>query len=539
VGSSPQATVNNRAVREKNSCEKLLRRDYNGSGRIAPGGSRSYGPQLTKLNRSEPARLSAPALKSERTTAHEAPGIRLTDGSAAVCGKVKGTPMTEFKALKHFAGFDWAKDHHCVVVVNAHGEIVSEFEFKHSAEGWKEFVDQVAALAGLALAIETSSGPAVDQLLQRELTVFPVNPAASESYRQRKAPSGTKTDHHDAWALADALRIDGQRWKALSPADPASLQLRLLCKDEVTLIEQRTQLVNQLQQALLEYYPAALEAFEDWTLSFCWDFVIEFPTPEKLVKAKAHRWRKFLHTHHLWRPGTVEKRMEVFERATGFQGSAAVVRAKSQLAVSLCKLLRTLEQQLDEYRKQIQELFKSHPDHDLFGSLPGAGDVLAPRLMAAIGTDLKRYGNELSVLQAFAGTAPISYQSGQIHKARMRWACDKFMRSTVHLWAECFWKYSPWGQVYYRKKRQEGKSHACALRCLGGGRDKSGGYRLREPQKSSNRPDIMQQRRAIMALAPRTDQRIPDCLRRSPMTVRQPASTTPEPTKNFCSRNSA
>jgi transposase len=374
--------------------------------------------------------------------------------------------MTEFKKLQHFAGFDWARDHHCVVVVNAQGKMVSEFEFQHSAEGWKEFSERIASLAGLGVVIETSSGPAVDQLLQRDFTVFPVNPAASESYRQRKAPSGTKTDYHDAWALADALRVDGQSWKALSPADPLSLQLRLLCKDEVALIEQRTQLVNQLQQALLEYYPAALEAFADWTLSFCWDFVIEFPTPEKLVGAGANRWKKFLHTHHLWRPGTAEKRLEIFARATGFQGSAAVVRAKSQLAVSLCKVLRTLEQQLRDYRQEIAKLFQNHPDQHLFGSLPGAGAVLAPRLLAAIGTDLQRYGGELSVLQAFAGTAPISFQSGQICKARMRWACDKFMRHTVHLWAECFWKYSPWGAVYYRKKRQEGKSHACALRCL-------------------------------------------------------------------------
>src|SRR6266481_1578027 len=72
-----------------------------------------------------------------------------------------------------------------------------------------------------------------------------------------------------------------------------------------------------------------------------------------------------------------------------------------------------------------------------------------------------------------------------------------------------------------------------------GGRDKSGGYEVREAQKSSKRPDRMQQRRAMMALAPRTDQCIPDCLRRSPITVRQPASITPEPTKNFFSRNSA
>jgi len=370
--------VNNRAVRAKNSCEKLLRRSYKSSGRIAPGGSRSYGPQLAKLNRSEPARLPAPALKSERTKAREAPGIRLTVGSAAVCGETKGTPMIEFKALKHFVGFDWAKDHHCVVVVNAQGEIVAELEFKHSAPGWQEFAERAASLGAFGVAIETSSGPAVDQLLQREFAVFPVNPAASTSYRQRQAPSGTKTDHHDAWALADALRLDGQKWKALSPADPLSLELRLLCKDEVALIEQRTQLVNQLQQALLEYYPAALEAFEDWTLSFCWDFIIEFPTPEKLGKAGAHRWQKFLHTHHLWRPGSADKRLEIFGRATGFQGSPAVVQAKSKLAVSLCKVLRTLEQQLRDYRRQIQELFQSHPDHDLFGSLPGAGEVLAP-----------------------------------------------------------------------------------------------------------------------------------------------------------------
>ena len=45
--------------------------------------------------------------------------------------------MIEFKELKHFAGFDWAKEHHCVVVVNAQGQIVSELEFQHSAEGWK------------------------------------------------------------------------------------------------------------------------------------------------------------------------------------------------------------------------------------------------------------------------------------------------------------------------------------------------------------------------------------------------------------------
>jgi transposase len=374
--------------------------------------------------------------------------------------------MKNWKDLTHYAGFDWAKDHHVVVIVDAEGGVVADFEFAHSLEGWKSFVEKTSAWPDLGVAIETSQGAAVDQLLQREYTVFPVHPVAAERYRERKAPTGAKGDHLDGWGLADALRLDGHGWKALQAMDPLTQQLRLLCRDEVSLIEQRTALVNQLQQALLEYYPAALEAFEDWTDAFTWEFVLAFPTPQALATAGKRRWEKFLHTHKLWRPETVEKRLQLFARADQFQASPPVVRAKSQLALSLCKLLCTMGQQLKLYRQQIEALFRDHPDHDLFGSLPGAKKVLAPRLLGAVGTDPNRYGSQ-EVLQAIAGTAPISYQSGKINKVRIRWACDKFLRHTVHLWADCFRKASAWGQAYYQKKRAEGMSHACALRCLG------------------------------------------------------------------------
>lgn len=378
----------------------------------------------------------------------------------------KANRMKNWKDLTHYAGFDWAKDHHSVVIVDAQGQMVADFEFAHSLEGWQSFVEKTAAWPNLAVAIETSQGAAVDQLLQRQYTVYPVHPVAAQSYRERKAPSGTKTDHLDGWGLADALRVDGHGWKPLRPMDPLTQQLRLLCRDEVSLIEQRTALVNQLQQALAEYYPAALEAFDDWTDAFTWEFVLAFPTPDALVTAGKRRWEKFLHTHRLWRPETAEKRLKLFAQADQFQASEPIVRAKSQLAVSLCKLLGTLGQQLKLYRKQIEKLFEEHPDHDLFGSLPGAKQMLAPRLLGAVGTDPDRYGSQ-EVLQCIAGTAPVSYQSGKINKVRIRWSCDKFMRYTVHLWADCFRKASAWGQAYYQKKRNDGMSHACALRCLG------------------------------------------------------------------------
>jgi transposase len=217
---------------------------------------------------------------------------------------------------------------------------------------------------------------------------------------------------------------------------------------------------------LSEYYPAALEAFDDWTFPPTWAFVIEFPTPEILLKRKRSRWEKFLHKHKLWRPQTVEKRLEIFARADQFRGSPAVTAAKSLLAVSLSRMLRLLQNQLDEYRSQIEKLFEQHPDSGLFGSLPGAARFLAPRLLSEVTGDPQRF-DEPQALQCLAGTGPVSYQSGQIHKVHVRYQCSKTLRYVVHLWADCARHAAPWVQTYYQKKRAEGKSHACALRCVG------------------------------------------------------------------------
>ncbi len=252
----------------------------------------------------------------------------------------------------------------------------------------------------------------------------------------------------------------------LKPDDPLTVELRLLCRDEITLIEQRTALVCQLKAALGQYYPVALEAFDDWTLRSAWAFVEAFPTPQALTKAGKRKWEKFLHTHQLYRPQTYPRRLSLFAQATTFCGNPATTGAKSMLAVALAGQLRVLQNHLDKFRDRIQDLFSKHPDHDLFGSLPGAAEKLAPRLLAELGDDRERFDCP-EALQCYAGTAPVSYQSGQVKKVRFRRACQKILRHTVHLWANLSRPQCPWAEAYYQKKRAEGQSHACALRCLG------------------------------------------------------------------------
>ncbi len=263
------------------------------------------------------------------------------------------------------------------------------------------------------------------------------------------------------------IRTNDSGWQILLLQDPRAQELRLLCRDEIGLIEQRTALVNRLQEALHEYYPAVLQAFDDWTAPAAWEFIVAFPTPQELTRAGNRKWEESLHTHKLYRLQTAGQRLEVFARAAEFVNpSPAVTRAKSFLAIALAGQLRLLENQLNEYRQRIARLFADHPDHDVFGSLPGAGEKLAPRLLAELGNNREEFDSP-QALQCYAGAAPVSLQSGKVHRVHVRRGCNHRLRATVHLWADQSRHFCAWAQVYYQQKKKQGLAHAAALRCLG------------------------------------------------------------------------
>jgi len=375
--------------------------------------------------------------------------------------------MHTWSELTHLVGFDYASDHHDIIVVEKQtGAIVCDFPFDESAEGWQDFHQRLRPFPAVGVVIETSVGAVVERLLDANYTVFPINPKAACRYRERKAPSGVKTDRLDAWANADALRLEGGQWKPLSPEDPMIVELRQLTRDEVALIAQRTSLVNQLRQALHEYYPTALRAFDNWICPSSWSFIEWFPTSQNLAAAGPKKWKKFFHTVKLNDARKAEERIALFQHATDFCGSAPTTSAKSLLALTIVKLLRTLEAQLKTYRRRIQDLFEKHPDHDLFGSLPGPGGKIAARLLAETGSDRQRFDSAQS-FQCYGGSAPVTYQSGKSRRVRMRRGCNKHLRTALHWLADLTREKCPWAEAYYQAKREQGMHHAAALRALG------------------------------------------------------------------------
>jgi transposase len=147
------------------------------------------------------------------------------------------------------------------------------------------------------------------------------------------------------------------------------------------------------------------------------------------------------------------------------QADAVITRAKSRLLLVLVSQLLPLIEQIAQYDKEIHTLFLTHEDHEIFESLPRAGKRLAPRLLAEIGDDRKRYQNASS-LQGLGGTSPVLFQSGMYSKAHRRLGCIKPLRNALQQFAWQTTQSEPWARDYYQRKRTEGKSHTVAVRAL-------------------------------------------------------------------------
>ena len=99
-----------------------------------------------------------------------------------------------------------------------------------------------------------------------------------------------------------------------------------------------------------------------------------------------------------------------------------------------------------------------HPDAHIFSSLPGAGPILAPRLLAAMGSDRSRFNSSEEVAK-YSGIAPVTERSGKAKWVHRRFACSRFVLQSFHEFAGQSILQCDWARAYYDHKKAEGKGH--------------------------------------------------------------------------------
>lgn len=369
-------------------------------------------------------------------------------------------------------GIDWADDHHDVSLQETESGRVETLRVTHTPESLMEWIGQLRTRfrgERIGIAIETSRGPLVHALLEHDFIVlYPVNPRSLHRFRETFTPSGAKDDLPDAHLLRELLVKHRDRLRVWKPDDTETRALRRLAEMRRRTVDQRTQLTQQLRAALKEYFPLALVlAGQDLSSEMAADFLLRWPTLQALQRARPHTIRRFYQNHNCRSRDRIAQRINKIRSAVPLTTDLAILETSALLVQTLARQLKALAPSIARFDEEIAARFATHPDADLFESLPGSGAVIAPRLLAHFGSDRERFTSAEDI-QKLSGIAPVTERSGKLGKrwVHWRWAASTFVRQSFHEFAMHSIRSSQWARAYYELQRERGKDRHAAIRAL-------------------------------------------------------------------------
>ena len=368
-----------------------------------------------------------------------------------------------------YIGLDWADRTHVISLRSADSNKVERYQIKHTPEALAEWVNSLQQRfpgQRVAVALEQSRGAVVHALMGYDfLVLFPVNPKTLAKYREAFSPSGAKDDPTDADLLLELVTLHRDKLRAWVPDDELTRAITLLVEYRRQLVDTQTGLSNQLTSLLKLYFPQALAwAGELTTVQAC-DFLQHWPTLAQVQQVAPTKLRKFYIAHGCRKAEVIEQRLQEIKVGQPLTKDVAVITASVAMVQATTSQLRQVLEAVARMDKQIAELFAQHDDHDLFSSFPGAGPVLAPRLLAAMGADRGRFA-AASEVQQLSGIAPVIERSGKSCWVHRRWACPKFLRQSFHEFAGQSIRWSAWARAFYDQQRNRGNGHHAAVRSL-------------------------------------------------------------------------
>ena len=370
-----------------------------------------------------------------------------------------------------FVGDDWAEAHHDVHVMDEAGDRLTSRRLPEGLEGIRGFHDLVAGLvddpAQVVVGIETDRGLWVEALVAAGYQVYAINPVAVSRYRDRHNLAGAKSDAGDAKVLADLVRTDRHNHRPVAGDSDLAEAVKVLARGHQNLIWVRNRHTNMLRSALREYYPAALEAFDDLDHPDALSVLVRAPTPatgrsltRSQIKAALKRGG---------RQRNLDRRAETIYaalRTDQLEASVAVTEAFAATTRAAVGIIGELNRQISGLETELGAYFEQHPDADIVRSLPGLGVVLGARVLGEFGDDPNRYADAKS-RRNYAGTSPITRASGTKRFVLARHIRNRRLADAIDQWAFCSLTQSPGCRAFYDQRKAKGDLHHQALRALG------------------------------------------------------------------------
>jgi len=371
-----------------------------------------------------------------------------------------------------FVGDDWAEDHHDVEVMDAAGRRLAKARLPEGVAGIARMHAMIAEQLGdrvdeteVLVGIETDRGPWVAALVAAGYTVYAINPLSVARYRERHSVSGAKSDPADAHTIADMVRTDSHQLRPVAGDSAQAEAVKVVSRAHKTLIWERTRHTQRLRHALREYFPAALEAFDDLDAPDTLELLAKAPDPASAARLSISQIRAALKRARRRKIDEKAERIQAALRAEQLGRAEVITAAYAATTRSVAAVLATLNEQVKALQGQVDAHFGQHPDAEIIGSQPGMGPILGARVLAEFGDDPHRYTTAKNP-KNYAGTSPITRASGKKKTVLARFVHNDRLIDALMTQAFSALQASPGARAYYDQQRARGAGHNPALRQL-------------------------------------------------------------------------
>jgi len=361
-----------------------------------------------------------------------------------------------------YLGIDVAKRKHTAMILDEQGQVIRRaFSFTNDRSGFGQLLAEIRALPeSVIIGLEATGHywlALYDHLTRREHTVLVLNPLQIAAYR-RTGIRKRKTDRHDAYWIADFVRIGGGQPSQVS--QESILQIRELARFRFRLVQQIGDCKRKAISVLDRVFPEYETLFSNMFIRTSRRLLQEAVTAEEFAAFPLDELHSLLSSSSRGRFG-LSKAQQIIDTAARSVGVSFLADAARLELRCLLNQIEFLEDQVADVNAALDALLQQTEQH--LTTIPGIGPTLVAALLGEIG-DINRFAS-LEKLVAYAGIDPTVYQTGQFEaqEAHMSKRGSPYLRHALWLAASVARQHDPQLKAYYQRRRAEGKAHGVVI----------------------------------------------------------------------------
>ena len=366
---------------------------------------------------------------------------------------------------------DVAKGKSMVTLVSSSGEVlINPYEVNHSINDFANLLNRINKfkLDNISVIMESTGiyhRPIERFFIENNFNVFVINPIYGKMKKRNLRK--TKTDKEDCFNLVNLFMSN--TFKEYIKPNQLYLDLNALSRQYFALDELCVNIKNRYKNLVYLCFPEYEEIFKGSMIysNFALEFIENFPHADIISNTRIDKLQNFFKKleYKTWKSKAIKIKEIASYSYPSVNMNDEIVSNLSQIA----SLVNEYQKAIDIIKHKITFLAKKSKYFKPINSIYGIGEFTTSIIIAELG-DINRFNN-IKELTAYCGLDPSIKQSGKsvnVHGPISK-SGNKYMRKILYVTVSNIIRLTAISkqendiEVYYRKKRNEGKHHYAAI----------------------------------------------------------------------------